>query len=63
MKYGIIVRTCNWKKMEIESDKPLTEDEMDEIYSMGEEGIPERFTIEEGESGGNYPDNVLIRGI
>lgn len=58
MKYGITIRDCNWRKIEIESDVPLTEDELDQIYSMGEEGVPDRFTVTEGEEGGFYPDKV-----
>lgn len=63
MKYGILIRTTEYQKMEIESDQPLTDQEREEIESMGEDGIPERFSIVPGEAGGEYPSSVEIHDL
>jgi hypothetical protein len=62
--YIITIEEKSWKKIKIEDNEPLTEEEREEIIYQGEDGIPNRFLgiVEIIDEGGEYPLSVSIEG-
>ncbi len=60
--YTVTIRETSWKKIQIESDEPLTDEEREEIESQGEDGIPQRFLgeVQVLDEGGEFPSYVSI---